>query len=163
MAKHHFDLSAQEFSDALALRYKKPLLCVSSTCDGCGAPFDLSHSLICRKGGLVTQRHNEICEAFGDLSSLSWSQVIREPVVKEANFKTESLTLVSDLSVRSVWVPQSEALFDVRIIDTYAWSYLDRPPLDVLSATESEKKKYHQACLTGGLSSHHYVFQLMAC
>ena len=46
VAKHHFDLSAQEFRDALALRYKKTLLCVPSTCDGCGAPFDLSHALI---------------------------------------------------------------------------------------------------------------------
>ena len=55
VVKHHFDLSAQEFRDALALRYKKPLLCVPSTCDGCGDPFDLSHALICRKGGLITQ------------------------------------------------------------------------------------------------------------
>ena len=55
VAKHHFDLSAQEFRDALALRYKKPLLCVSSTNDGCRASFDLSHALICRRRGLVTQ------------------------------------------------------------------------------------------------------------
>ena len=82
-SKHHFDLSAQEFRDALALRYKKPLLCVPSICDGCGASFDLSHALICRKGGLVTQpqRHNEIRDALGDLSSLAWSQVKKEPIL----------------------------------------------------------------------------------
>ena len=125
MGTHHFDLSAQEFRDALALRYKKPLLCVPSTCDGSGAPFDLSHALICRKGGLVTQRHNEIHDAFGDLSSLAWNQVIREPVVKEANLPSESPTLVADLSVSGVWVPQSEALIYIRIIDTDTRSYLD--------------------------------------
>ena len=147
-SKHHFDLSAQEFRDALALRYKKPLLCVPSICDGCGASFDLSHALICRKGGLVTQRHNEIRDALGDLSSLAWSQVKKEPIVKEADESSRSPALVADLSVRGVWVPQAEALFDVRVVDTDAQSYLDRSPLDVLSIAESEKKrKYHQACL----------------
>ena len=55
--------------------------------------------------------------------------------------------MVADLSVHGIWFPQSKALFDVRVIDTDAWSYLDRSPLDVLSAAESEKKKkYHYAC-----------------
>ena len=71
VAKHHFDLSAQEFRDALAIRYKKPLLGVPSHCDGCGAPFNLSHALSCRKGGLVTQRHNEVRDAFDDLASIA--------------------------------------------------------------------------------------------
>ena len=85
ISKNHFDLTAQEFRDALAIRYKKPLLRVPSHCDGCGALFDLSHALSCRKGGLVTQRHNEVRNAFGDLASIAWSQVVREPVVREAN------------------------------------------------------------------------------
>ena len=68
-------------------------------------------------------------------------------MVKEANLAFKSPTLVADLFVRGVWVLQSKALFDIRIIDTDTWSYLDRPPLDVLSAAESEKKKkYHHAC-----------------
>ena len=33
----HFDLTTQEFRDALALHYRKPLLNVPSDCDGCGA------------------------------------------------------------------------------------------------------------------------------
>ena len=68
-------------------------------------------------------------------------------MVKEANLPSGSPVLVADLSVRGVWVHQSESLFDIRIIYTDARSYLDRPPFDVLSAAESEKKKkYHQAC-----------------
>ena len=39
-----------------------------------GDPFDLSHALSCRKGGLVTQCHNEVHDAFGDLTALAWSQ-----------------------------------------------------------------------------------------
>ena len=34
-----FDLSVQVFRDALAIRYKKPLLGAPANCDGCGAPL----------------------------------------------------------------------------------------------------------------------------
>ena len=72
----------------------------------------------------------------------------KEPIVKEADESSGSPAQVADLSVRGVWVPQAEALFDVRVVDTDAQSYLDRSPLDVLSIAESEKKrKNHQACL----------------
>ena len=76
-----FDLSAQEFRDGLALRYRKPLLSLPSVCDGCGAPFSVDHALDCRFGGVVTCRHNEVRDAFGDLASLVWSPVVKEPIV----------------------------------------------------------------------------------
>jgi len=76
-----FDLLAQEFRDGLALRYRKPLLCLPTACDGCGAPFSIEHALDCRYGGLLGHRHNEVRDAFGDLASLVWSPVLKEPVV----------------------------------------------------------------------------------
>ena len=51
LARSQFDLSAQEFRDGLALRYKKPLLSLPSVCDGCGAPFSIEHAVDCRFGG----------------------------------------------------------------------------------------------------------------
>ena len=60
LACHQFDLSAQQFRDALSLRYHRPLSMMPSSCDGCGSAFSLSHALDCRKGGLVTQHHNEV-------------------------------------------------------------------------------------------------------
>ena len=146
VSKHNFDLSSLEFRDALAIRYRKPLLNIPACCDGCGfTPFDLSHALSCRKGGLITLRHNEIRDSFGDLSALAWGQVIREPVVKESS--DTSPALVADLAVRGVWVPQSEALFDVRVVDTDARSYENQTPIDILSQAEKEKnKKYLAAC-----------------
>ena len=106
IAKFHFDLSPQEFRDALALRYKKSLLRVPDSCDGCGASFDLVHALDCRKGGLVIQRHNEVRDAFGDLGALVWHQVKREPIVKEANDACGSQALIADLAIRGVWETQ---------------------------------------------------------
>ena len=60
--KDNLNLTAAEFWDALCLRYLKPLLDLPTDCDGCGAPFTTSHALDCMKGGLIVQRHNEICD-----------------------------------------------------------------------------------------------------
>ena len=44
-------------------------------------------------------------------------------------------------------MPQTEALFDIRVIDTDAQSYCNRTPREVLHAAEKEKKsKYATAC-----------------
>ena len=72
-------------------------------------------------------------------------QVCREPVVQEAS--DDSPGLFADLAVRGVWTPQAEALFDVRVINTDAQSYLNKSPLDVITLAEEEKKaKYRLAC-----------------
>ena len=80
IAHHHFDLSAVEFRDALAMRYGRPLMRMPATCNGCGAPFDLVHALHCKKGGLVTQ-HHEVRDALGDIAALAFKEVTREPIV----------------------------------------------------------------------------------
>ena len=33
-------------------------------------------------------------------------------------------TLVADLCVRGVWLPQAEMLFDIHVVDTDAYSYI---------------------------------------
>ena len=93
IAANNFDLTAQEFRDALAVHYKKPLLAIPPHCDGCGAPSSLDHFLSCKKGGLVVQRHNELRDAVDDLAALLWGQVRREPVVSENSVDDEGLWL----------------------------------------------------------------------
>jgi len=95
---HHFDLSAQQFHDALYLCYHHPLSLMPASCDGCGEDFSLTHALDCRRGGLVTQRHNEVRDALGDLAALGYSEVVCELVVCDGN--EASLTLITDLGVR---------------------------------------------------------------
>ena len=69
---HHFYLSAVRIRDALAVRYCRPLLGMAAKCDGYWAPFDLGHVLDCKKGGLVTQIHNEVRDALGDIATLTY-------------------------------------------------------------------------------------------
>ena len=61
---------------------------------------EMKHELDCRKGGLEIQRHNEIRDAIGDLASIVYKEVIREPVVQEANDACGVPSLIADLSIR---------------------------------------------------------------
>ena len=111
LAHHHFDLSAQEFHDAHCLHYCCPLSLMPASCDECGGDLSWTQALDCHKGGLVTQRHNEIRDVLGDLAALGYREVVRKPIVR--NGDESSLALIADLGVRGVWIPQAEALFDV--------------------------------------------------
>ena len=54
--------------------------------------------------------------------------------------------LVADLAVRGLWHSQSEALLDIRVVDTDADSYCHRPVAAVIKSAEEEKKrKYNEA------------------
>ena len=131
------------------MRYQRPLLRMPATCDGCGAAFNLEHALDCRKGGggggLVTQRHNEIRDALGDLASIAFRNVIKEPIVKEANIRDGTPALIVDISIRGLWQPQAVALLDVRVVDTDAPLHIHRNTVAVLSSAEEKRRKYNSA------------------
>ena len=145
--KDGFDLSTYEFRDALCIPYLKPLPELPPNCDGCGSIISTSHALDCRKGGLVIQRHNEIRDLLHDLMSIVWSQTVKEPIVREATVSPPATALVGDIRARGVWNPQSMAIFDIRVIDSDAPSYLSKSPDAVLRTAERDKKlKYTEAC-----------------
>ena len=54
------ELGAQEWHDALSLRYGMEPPDLPTHCDECEARFTISHALKCKKGGLFTARHNEL-------------------------------------------------------------------------------------------------------
>ena len=91
-----------------------------SFCDG---PFDLCQICPVKKGGLITQQHNEVRDALGDLS-------------REVNLEEDIPALRADLGVWGVWLTQCEALFNIRVVDTDAQSYRNRSPEDVLRTAE---------------------------
>ena len=62
-------LSSTKFHYALMLRYGRVPSNLPTSCDGCGKSkkFDVNHALDCKKGGLVTARHDEIRDELRDL------------------------------------------------------------------------------------------------
>jgi len=146
MSHDHYDLTTQEFCDVISLRYRKHLLNVPSSCDGCDAPFSLDHALICRKGGLIIQCHNEVRHAVGDLATLVWGWIVSELVVRDASADSEAL--IVDLGARGVWEPQAMVLFDICVVHTDARFYLSYSPGAVLASGEAEKWKYCRPVLS---------------
>jgi hypothetical protein len=62
------NLSAQEWRDALYLRYGLTPPNIPSLCDGCHKQNSLTHAIHCLSGGLVTLRHNEIRQELGAIA-----------------------------------------------------------------------------------------------
>ena len=92
--------SPVEFRDALSLRYHRPLLKTPTHCDGCGNQFSFQHALDCKKDGLVTQHHNEVRDALGDLAAIIYKDIVREPIVQEADDANGRPPLIADLSIQ---------------------------------------------------------------
>ena len=62
----------------------------------------------------------------GQLASMAYAHVTREPVVRESREHGDGRGLVCNLAVRGVWQPQTEALFDFRVCNADAQSYVNR-------------------------------------
>lgn len=146
------DLSPKEFRDGLALRYGRSPVELPPHCDGCGESFTVDHALTCRRGGLIIRRHNEVRDVLGSLLEEGWGCCVREPWIKDSNTDGHP-ALRADLACRGVWEPQMEALFDVRVVDTDAPSYVALPPETIVKRAEEEKKrKYLAECVSRNAS-----------
>ena len=66
----------------------------------------------------MTQRHNKVKDALGDVAALIYNYVVREPMVRESDMNEYLPALVADLGIRGAWQPQAQTLFDVRVMDT---------------------------------------------
>lgn len=72
------------------------------------------------------------------------NEIIKEPIISEADVSKNTPGLVADLAVRGLWQYLSEALLDIRVIDTDADLYSQRPVTAVIrSAKENKKRKYN--------------------
>lgn len=52
-------LNKREFKDAVHLRYDWDIVDTPST-SICGDTFSVDHAMVCRRGGFIIQRHNEL-------------------------------------------------------------------------------------------------------
>ena len=77
------ELSAQEFRDALSMRYGEALSNLPALCDGCGAPFTLQHALRSKCPDLAIFCHNEIKDELVHMSAKAFtpSAVCNKPLI----------------------------------------------------------------------------------
>jgi len=79
----NFDLSKREFRDALRLCYDWPITDGPSVCVcGCMRSFTVDHAMICQRGGLIIQRHNEIRDLEAELLDMVCYDVAIEPTLQ---------------------------------------------------------------------------------
>ena len=76
-----FDINKREFQDAVRLRYDWPIPDNPSVCV-CGSMFTVDHAMICQRGGLVIQRHNEIRDLQAELLDMVCYDVQVEPALQ---------------------------------------------------------------------------------
>jgi len=67
----------------MSLCHHHSLAMLLPSCDRCGAVFSFSHALDRHKSarGLVTQWHNEVRDALGDLAALECKKVTFVPII----------------------------------------------------------------------------------
>ena len=142
----NFDLSKREFRDAMRLRYDWPIPDSPSVCV-CGCSFTVDHAMICQRGGLIIQRHNEIRDLEAELLDMVCYDVAIEPTLQPlagedlnrgANTAADARL---DVHCRGFWERQRAAFFDIRVCHPNADSYKELSPKQIYKLHEDEKKR----------------------
>ncbi|XP_068696931.1 uncharacterized protein [Montipora foliosa] len=148
-----FDLNKREFRDALRLRYDWPIPDNPSVCV-CGSMFTVDHAMICQRGGLVIQHHNEIRDLQAELLDMVCYDVQFEPTLQPitgeelARGANQAHDARLDVHCRGFWERQRVAFFNIRVCHPYADSYRDLSPKQIYRIHENEKKRKYNFRVT---------------
>ena len=94
--------------------------------------------MVCRHGGLIIQRHNEIRDLEAEMLCMVCTDVETEPVLQEI---TGDARL--DVHTRRFWDRQQSAIFDVRVCHPNADLYRELSPKQIFQLHENEKKRQY--------------------
>ena len=67
------ELGTQEWRDSLFLLYGLEPPDLPCYCDGCNTTFSICHDLDCKRGGLVTERHNKLRDGVVDMAGRAFT------------------------------------------------------------------------------------------
>ena len=128
IAQHGFPLTRADFRDAIALRYGWPVSGIPQTC-ACGQPFTVSHALICRCGGYIGHRHDQLRDLTATLLQEVCINVAVEPQLQPLRGLELGRSANTDdgarLDIRATgfWNGAQDAFFDLRVFYPFASSY----------------------------------------
>ena len=147
-----FCLNKQEFRDALCLRYGWNIPKMPSFC-GCGQKNNVDHTLICKKGGYVAMRHNNLRDLNADMQKEVCRDVVVEPTLlpldNEEIQGTQGDRSAPDISSRGLWSTFERTFFDVRVFHPNAPSYRNTDLDKLYRNQELEKmRKYSSRVIT---------------
>ena len=114
-----FNLNKREFPHAIKLRYDWPVDDIPSTCV-CGDAFTVDHAMIGKRGGFVTQRHNELSDLEAELLNMVCTDVEIEPVLQDISGEqlgrgyNRAPDARLDIHARGFWENQRSACADAR-------------------------------------------------
>ena len=150
-----FSLNKKEFSDAIALRYGWPMDGLPSIC-ACGTPFDQNHAMICKKGGFVCMRHDEVRDITAQMLKEVCHDVAVEPQLlplqgeqlarRSANTSGDARV---DVSARGFWTRGQRAYFDIRIFDPMAHCHRELTLDAAHKRNEQEKCRQYEERIQG--------------
>ena len=113
----------------------------------CGKENDIDHTLICKLGGFVHLRHDNIRDIEAELLSCVCKDVLKEPPLIPLSGEQFSKSSVNtkddaraDISALSFWRPLEKVYLDVRIFHPNAASYKNLPIESIYRRHEEEKK-----------------------
>ena len=149
-----FNLNKDEFRDALHLRYNLLLTGLPTQC-ACGKPFDVKHAMSCKKGGFVSQRHDNIKDLFTILLDKVCKNVQSEPHLMPLEGECfDSLTANKseearlDVKANGFWRQGQTAFFDVRVTHVNSTTNINHDTKTIFQLHEAaNKREYLQRVL----------------
>ena len=145
-----FSLNKQGFRDALSIRYNIFIKGLPETC-ACGNEFTCGHAMICKKGGFISLRHNDLRDITYELLLEVCKGVENEPMLqpltgetlKYQTAKTENIARL-DVSTLGFWCCDQRAFFNLRVFDPVAPSHAHQSLGAANSNQENKKRRQYE-------------------
>ena len=139
----------RDYNDLCRMRYHLPLLSLPEKCV-CGERYSLDHSQICRCGGLVNERHDDVKKLFALECRRVFSDVGLEPMLaplegEEATFRYKTANRKddarSDVRVRNFFTKKRNAFFEFRVLYPLASSYLGKNASQLFEEVAQQRRR----------------------
>ena len=142
-----------EFRDTLCVRYNWPLPNIPRFC-ACGEKTGVDHSCVCKLGGLIHMRHDNVRDVEAEFLDEVCRGVETEPgllPVEPENFEKGAITgdmARLDIVATGLFGNMEKTYFDVRVTHPNAPSYYEMTEERLYALNEKEKNDaYLERCL----------------